>query len=434
MNQATAKSDGVYMMVLGAAAFLLVGLAILNVHHTEMMDFKSAFFSARCLIKNYDPYAQSDLMRLYVDGGERVPSDVRSREILDYETRNVYLPISSTAVLPFAILPYHISKWLWLITISACFIVACCLMWNLGATYSPRLAGALLCFYLFNSGSLISSSNAGGLALSLGTIASWCFIEKKFPIPGVLAMAMSLALKPHLTGLVWLYFLVAGRTYRRRALQSLAVVVVVSIPTLLWIMHTSPHWIAELRSNMASHYGRGAVDDQGPATVLNRGTFVTTNLQAVLSFISDRPTFYNWTTCVVCFLLLALLIWPTAKRIATKESMLLGLAPTATLSMLPLYHRQYDAKILILTVPACALIWSQGGRIAKVALAVEFAGLALTGDLPWALIRPLIPTPTTSAGYSEMMIKFVLAVPVPLELLVMTCFFTWLYLRTDAAA
>ncbi len=40
---------------------------------------------------------------------------------------------------------------------------------------------------------------------------------------GILCLAVSLAIKPHDGGLVWLYFILAGGAFRKRALQSLVV-------------------------------------------------------------------------------------------------------------------------------------------------------------------------------------------------------------------
>jgi len=31
--------------------------------------------------------------------------------------------------------------------------------------------------------------------------------------------------------------------------------------------------------------------------------------------------------------------------------------------MLVTYHRPFDAKLLLLAVPACAMLWAEGGRI-----------------------------------------------------------------------
>jgi len=40
---------------------------------------------------------------------------------------------------------------------------------------------------------------------------------------GILCFAISLAVKPHVAGMVLLYFLLANARYRKRALQTLAV-------------------------------------------------------------------------------------------------------------------------------------------------------------------------------------------------------------------
>ena len=54
-----------------------------------------------------------------------------------------------------------------------------------------------------------------------------------YKLAGILCMAVSLAIKPHDSGLVWFYFLLAGGVYRKRALQTLAVTVLLALPAIL---------------------------------------------------------------------------------------------------------------------------------------------------------------------------------------------------------
>ena len=56
--------------------------------------------------------------------------------------------------------------------------------------------------------------NALGLVISLCLIAVWCIVEERFAAGGVLCLAVCLMIKPHDAALVWLYFLLAGGTYR----------------------------------------------------------------------------------------------------------------------------------------------------------------------------------------------------------------------------
>ena len=51
--------------------------------------------------------------------------------------------------------------------------------------------------------------------------------------------------------------------------------------------------------------------------------------------------------------------------------------------MLPVYHRCYDARLLLLTIPACVILWKHGGKIAWSALLLTLAAIVLTGDIFW---------------------------------------------------
>ena len=149
----------------------------------------------------------------------------------------------------------------------ASFLVAAYLMWSLAADYAPVVSGALICIFLFGSGLLLEIGNAAGITISLCVIAVWCFFKEQFVPTGILCMALSLAIKPHDAGLVWLYFLLAGGLYRKRALQTLAVTVVLGLPAILWVSHVAPHWIAELQTNLQATSARGDLNDPGPISV-----------------------------------------------------------------------------------------------------------------------------------------------------------------------
>jgi hypothetical protein len=102
--------------------------------------------------------------------------------------------------------------------------------------------------------------------------------------------------------------------------------------------------------------------------------------------------------------------------------------------MLPVYHRQYDTKLLLLTVPACAMLWVERGFIGWLALLINTAGFVLNGDLPWviffALIKSLHP-PT--AGFSGQILIGLEVFTTPAILLVMAAFYLWVYVRRSSA-
>jgi hypothetical protein len=102
--------------------------------------------------------------------------------------------------------------------------------------------------------------------------------------------------------------------------------------------------------------------------------------------------------------------------------------------MLPVHHHFYDAKLLLLTIPACAMLWAEGGFIGWLALLVNSAGFVLTGDLPWVVVLSLIGRlhlPATRL--SGWMVMAVQVFPIPLILLVMGIFYLWVYVRRCSA-
>jgi ABC-type Fe3+-siderophore transport system permease subunit len=98
--------------------------------------------------------------------------------------------------------------------------------------------------------------------------------------------------------------------------------------------------------------------------------------------------------------------------------------------MLPVYHRQYDAKLLLLTVPACAMLWAEGGPIGWIALLVNTAGFVLTGDIPSAIFLGLIgKLQVSTTGLTGQIVTAAQVFPTPLVLLLMGIFYLWVYVR-----
>jgi hypothetical protein len=280
---------------------------------------------------------------------------------------------------------------------------------------------------------VFASGNAGGVVVSLCVIAVWCFLEERFALAGILCMAVSLAIKPHDVGLVWLYFLLAGGALRRRALQSLVVTVVLGLSAFLWVSHVAPNWIQEWRSNIATLSAPGGLNEPGPASVSAHAANMVVDLQAVVSVFWTDPRVYNPVSYVVCGALL--LIWSvrTLGLRFSKAGAWFAIAAIVPLSLLVTYHRPYDAKLILLTVPACAILWTEGGPIGWIALSVTSAGVVLTGDIPLAILNILNRNLNgTAAGIFWHLLTMVLLQPASLILLIMGIFYLWVYLRPIA--
>jgi hypothetical protein len=243
-------------------------------------------------------------------------------------------------------------------------------------------------------------------------------------------MAVSLAIKPHDAGLVWLYFLLAGGVHRKRALQTLAVTAVVAIAAVLWISNVAPHWMQDWQSNMAVISARGGLNDPGPTTLAADAFAKVLSLQAVFSVFRDDPHFYNSATYLVCGVLLLGWIITTLRSRSSRERDWLALAAIVPLTLLVTYHRVYDAKLVLLTVPACAMLWARGGRAKWIALGLSAAGVVVCSDIPLILLEVLTEKLHLSTTVlSGQILTVVLGRPATDMLMLMGVFYLWAYAR-----
>jgi hypothetical protein len=304
------------------------------------------------------------------------------------------------------------------------------MVWNLTAEFAPLAGGALIAFLVVNSELLLVTSNAAGIVLSLTAVAVCCFLRNRSVPVGVACLAFALLVKPQDAGLVWLYFLLAGGVQRKRALQTLLLTAALSLPAVLWVSHAVPNWTGELHANLSTAATRGGTSDPGPASQAGHGLAGVISLQSAISAFRDDPRFYNSASYLICAPLL--LVWAliTLRSRFTPARAWLALASVSALTMLPVYHRQYDAKLLLLTVPACMMLWREESPHKWPALLVTMASFVVTGDLTWAVLLGVINhlhLPATPLGAQVSM--SLQMIPQPLVLLATGAFYLWAYTR-----
>ena len=71
------RKDGLYLLLLGCAAFLLLG-ARWYISPGSMQDFRTAYSSARCLLHGCDPYNPAEVLRDYRAHPGAQPEKLRS--------------------------------------------------------------------------------------------------------------------------------------------------------------------------------------------------------------------------------------------------------------------------------------------------------------------------------------------------------------------
>jgi hypothetical protein len=407
----------------------------------QAFDFKPVYGGARCLIEGCDPYDSMQIERVYLQhGGD-------SADLRPFRPFNAnYPPSALLLVAPLAMLPFALARVLWLGIGMVLFCSAALCVSDLCVGKYAQIVQCVLAAFVVTSTILVMLGQPAMISISLAVIAAWCFLRGRFPWIGVFAFAVSLTFKPHVGALIWLFFLLASRAtsadatydparmFRRRALQTLGVTLVLMTPGIWLAFHhpASAHWPQELHANLVGIAAHGNASDPGPA---NDEVPSIANLQALFSLHRDAPNTYNREAIAVFVPLLLAWVYGVMRPVkhprrllpgdsgltASDARNLLALAAAAALCFLPIYHRQYDTRLLLLMFPAVALLASSSrwmGRasvllsvVATVTMSHQFVhvglwlvkhGVALRGAVWLVFYRPL-----------------------PLTLLVLSCFFLY---------
>ena len=124
---------------------------------------------------------------------------------------------------------------------------------------------------------------------------------------GILCLALSLAIKPHDAGLVWLYFLLAGGVIGNARCKPSSLLLSLVLSAFLWVSHVAPHWMQDWQSNLATISAPGGINEPGPASLTGRSASMVIDLQAAISIFRDDPRIYNPASYLFCGVLL--LLW-----------------------------------------------------------------------------------------------------------------------------
>jgi hypothetical protein len=427
------RSDSFSLFILGCVIFVGLGIVCERISAASMVDFNALYYGARCLVQHSDPYQEGNLLSISQSMEPDRPSDAAVRSHIF--TVCINLPSALVLVIPFALFPLGLAQLAWMALTGACFILAAFLMWDIGAQTAPRISGVLACLFLCGSELLLEVGNSSGVAVGLCIVAVCCFLRERFAWAGVVCFALSLLIKPHVTGPILLFFLLAGGMKRKRGLQILALALASGILAVIFVWHIAPHWFAELNANVQTLSARGQLNDPGPTSLDTRAHGAPLiSLQTVLSLVKDDAQFYNPASWLICAPFLIIWAVTVLRRKISEKSAWLALAAMAALSMLPIYHRQHDTRLLLLTIPAMAVVWSAGGAMARIGLLLTTMCALLTGDLAEEFLAIAASSLRLAAhGFFGKVLSLMMTRPVPLIVFAVGVFYLWAYVRYPSA-
>ena len=335
-------------MLLAAASALFFARGPWRALH-QSGDFAPAYLSTRLWLRGSNPYDHEQFAALWQAAGG-LPADVPTKET----TPSVYPPTAFVVVAPLALLPWNAARLALTLLNTALALLAigalsraAGLRWNDGL---GRCFWALaLAFAPLHSG--LATGNLIIIAASCALLAVWAAMSNKEWMASLL-LAVATGVKPHVGGVFVLAYALQGRW--RLSAVSIGWLLLLSVISLVPLEMHRVSWLGSLLASHAAASAPGGVNDP---TGANPSQHHLINLQRLLFTFLTQSWFVN--AIAVGLTALLLVAWLVATRHRGSERReLLFLSALVTVSLLPIYHRFYDAMVLLLPLAWCLAAWS----------------------------------------------------------------------------
>jgi hypothetical protein len=369
-----------HFVLLGiAAAVFLIGGARRAFHIS--FDFVPVYTGARCLLHGCNPYDTSQLERQFFQAGGQA-NQLNSWDI----DVPVYPPSTFLALTPVALLRYPQARALWFVLNGCLFVTSAVLIWSLCPRAHRWLATILVSFILGTSGILLVLGQPTVLAISLVMIGTCLFLRGRLLALATLLLTFSLAVKPQIGGLIVIYLLAQRMHWRHVAAAMVGALVILLAGGFMLSAHPgSAAWRTTLAANLSATLSPGGSADPRPA---NQEAIGDVNLQPLTSVVFREARAFNFAAYAVFLVLLVLWAVAVPWRNMPLEMHFLALAGVVVLSMLPVYHRFYDTRLLLLSLPAVIVIFGKRRLLgAAIAVVTAFAVISVQYRVQVFLVR-----------------------------------------------
>ena len=394
-----------------------------------MADFKAVYDGSRCLLQHADPYNESEFERVYsADGGDFPTEPAMLLRFRRAVLVSINLPTSLLLIAPLAMLGWGPAHALWLLFLAVSLIAAGFLMWDVGASYAPGLSLFRSAWRLPTAKSSLSAAIPAGIAIGLCAVAVWCFLKRLSSWLAFLHGRQPRDQAPRYGPGLAVFLLAGGVT--GSALQTLVVTAMLCLPAIIFGLDGRAALDTGTEIQSGGDFGARRSQrsrtgfDRLPQREYGRGPSIGDQHHPGRSPHLQSSHLADVRSAVA-----------GGRASHSQVAMFFGPSLDCDRCSRAPYHARdlsspYDAKLLLLGVPACAMLWAEGGRIGRLALLANAAGIVLTGDIPSAILIILARHfQINPVGFSGKLLTILVMRPAPLALLAMGIFYLWVYMR-----
>jgi hypothetical protein len=331
------------LLVFASAEFVARGPLRIVRRASNGNDFSAPYVGAKAWVKGLNPYSSSVFLSLWEQ-----PAAQDSSKLGSSGTRTPY-PLTCLVLLtPFAFFSWPTASAVFGLFLSIAVVIALLLLSGLpelreSAWRKWLFLGLALALAPVHTG--IGQDNVSVLSIVFMLLSFWSFRTQRPMLAGVCCGA-AIALKPQL-GLFLLFYYLLSRQWRAFgvSLASTFVIAVVAIGRIhilgwSWL----PAYLANNKQTLA--------DPVNSFTAENWRRFQMVNLQVLWYAVTKNPHAANFLALLVTLGLLLAGVLLLIKKEPSIHS-IVGVSFLAMICLLPVYHRNYDAALLIFP-----LLWS----------------------------------------------------------------------------
>jgi hypothetical protein len=333
------------MLLLASVAEFCVRGPLRLVRGMGWNDFLSPYIQAKAWVHGQDPYSPQSLIAFWPSDNQRPPwiATEAAKGTLEVWGVPTPYPLSSFVELsPFTALPWSLALWLWTsISIAAVVVASLALLSMCGCNWfdlrSQLFLTAVFALAPLHTG--LATGNPAVLSVGLMIGSVWGMRTSREKLAGVL-LAIAVCLKPTIAAGLLLYYLV--RRQWKIAGIACAVAMIVGLAGIARLALAGVPWLPSYLENTRRIFAPGSLAD---FTQAGRVRFNLINAQVFFGGFFRSATVANFLSRFLATALLAYWIWLCYRRRGRSE--LLEISAVCVLSLIAVYHRFYDAALLI---------------------------------------------------------------------------------------